>query len=481
MSSTPEEFKCPITREVMIHPFTTKAGNTYEYDAISNWLQNKSTDPMTNCTLETKDLIPNNTLRSQIVSWSEQYAPHLQEKLANTPKPVLKEVEPETNLDRILAFKGSRARDKINDKFPTPQKFSAHGHTYEFSLSIMEGKKPRIQVRCDGGQFMFAPNKEMFVVPQGIIFYDPKEIEEIRGDTNAKLVCKYKNNCTNEQCKFSHKFVCAHGTCCRNKLNCKFLHPEPSSVVPIGKSYPMDRECKYKTSCTNKKCSFAHPKGRMSIPRETVQVFITHELNLTKKEQPIALPLDIPAVATKMQFQGEFVFFFVPYEGTWAKHHYKTVIVHRYDASKNCHKLLGEYSLDGHYCNCVVGSGRYLVFSFWPYEDEAMRAIWEGEKSMREMKKAQIALEMENEELKKEVKLLKSEISQKDSLIDRLCKNIKNLKRERQEQMEAAAKRRREYEERKKEQQRAWESRKAAAQAAKIKKKFKFSRETFTR
>merc|ERR1712137_1014232 len=370
---------------------------------------------------------------------------------------------------------GSRPRDKINDKFPTPQKFSAYGHTYEFSLSVTEGRKPRMQVRCDGGDVMFAPNKEMFVVPEGIIFYDPKQIEETLVNPNEN-VCKFRNNCRNNDCTASHRFVCIKGTSCR-KSSCKFLHPEQSSVVPVGRNYPLNTECKYNTSCTNKKCFFAHPKGRMSIPREKAKIFITHELDLTKKEQPIALPLDIPDSVTKMQFQGEFVFFFVPYEGTWAKHHYKTVIVHRYDASKNCHKLLGEYSLDGHYCNCVVGSGRYLVFSFWPYEDEAMRAIWEGEKSMREMKKAQIALEMENEELKKEVKLLKSEISQKDSLIDRLCKN---LKRERQEQMEAAAKRRREYEERKKEQQRAWESRKAAAQAAKIKKKFKFSRETFT-
>jgi hypothetical protein len=175
------------------------------------------------------------------------------------------------------------------------------------------------------------------------------------------------------------------------------------SVVPLGREYPTNKECKYKVACTNKACCFAHPFGRMAVPRETARVWITHTLELEELAAPVPLPLDVPDAATSFQFQGEFVFFFEPYPGTWAKQHYKSAIVHRFDPARQRHGLLRDFSLDGHYCNCAVGAGSYMVFSFWPYEEEAIRAIWECLRVARSMEKELRAKTREVDQLRQEL------------------------------------------------------------------------------
>jgi len=64
--TTPEYFLCPITGCLMRQPAMTPDGVTYDYDAIVEWLQNKSTDPSTNQPLNVGDLCPNRTVRSMI-------------------------------------------------------------------------------------------------------------------------------------------------------------------------------------------------------------------------------------------------------------------------------------------------------------------------------------------------------------------------------------------------------------------------------
>jgi len=63
---TPEYFLCPITGCLMRQPAMTPDGVTYDYDAIVEWLNNKSTDPSTNQPLAVSDLCPNRTVRSMI-------------------------------------------------------------------------------------------------------------------------------------------------------------------------------------------------------------------------------------------------------------------------------------------------------------------------------------------------------------------------------------------------------------------------------
>jgi hypothetical protein len=43
----------------------------------------------------------------------------------------------------------------------------------------------------------------------------------------------------------------------------------------------------------------------------------------------------------------------------------------------------GHYELAGHYCNAAVGCGNYFALSWWPFEDEALRALWEAARDAR--------------------------------------------------------------------------------------------------
>lgn len=61
-------FRCPITSEVMADPVIAADGHTYERTAIERWLSQHLSSPMTNAPLPSRALLPNFTLRSQIVT-----------------------------------------------------------------------------------------------------------------------------------------------------------------------------------------------------------------------------------------------------------------------------------------------------------------------------------------------------------------------------------------------------------------------------
>lgn len=64
-STTPINFLCPITLEIMNCPVLASDGHTYEKNAIIEWLKTKDTSPMTNLKIS-KILTPNHTIKSLI-------------------------------------------------------------------------------------------------------------------------------------------------------------------------------------------------------------------------------------------------------------------------------------------------------------------------------------------------------------------------------------------------------------------------------
>ena len=50
----------------MRQPAMTPEGVTYDYDALTEWLSSKQTDPSTNLPLSAEQLCPNRTVRSMI-------------------------------------------------------------------------------------------------------------------------------------------------------------------------------------------------------------------------------------------------------------------------------------------------------------------------------------------------------------------------------------------------------------------------------
>ncbi|XP_047436473.1 WD repeat, SAM and U-box domain-containing protein 1 [Mugil cephalus] len=73
-SGTPDEFLCPITRELMREPVIAADGYSYEREAIESWISTKNrTSPMTNLPLLTTLLTPNYTLKMAIGRWKTSH------------------------------------------------------------------------------------------------------------------------------------------------------------------------------------------------------------------------------------------------------------------------------------------------------------------------------------------------------------------------------------------------------------------------
>ncbi|XP_048781071.2 WD repeat, SAM and U-box domain-containing protein 1-like isoform X2 [Ostrea edulis] len=63
----PDEYLCPITRELMKDPVMAEDGYTYERSAIQGWMdKGKDTSPMTSIPLTARQLIPNRSLKMLI-------------------------------------------------------------------------------------------------------------------------------------------------------------------------------------------------------------------------------------------------------------------------------------------------------------------------------------------------------------------------------------------------------------------------------
>ena len=467
-TAPPNAFLCPITQLLMEHPVTTTKGNTFEYSAISQWFSSHNTDPATNEIVKRKDLIPAHTLRSMIQEWAAAN-PEIAEPYRNshaTAPPdddddaddadenATGDLTNESSLGKILKFKGQSVKltkaQRISAGSAPPSVTTPSGQTYEFRYDP-DGKRQTRLHDDNGGAgstpWMRVPVPKatsVFLTPQGhVIFYKPGEVQELRkfdsddqanGEINrpgafaSNQVCKFGAKCSKGDCPFKHPFACRFGTACRNPGICKFLHPEPSSAVPLGQVYPLNTECKYGTACTNKTCHFAHPRGRLgTIERKLQQIFATHNADLTPLSEPVPIDLgEVPAGATKFQFDGEFCFFYTPYPGAWAKEHFKTVSVHRFDAAKTqTFRRIGDYDLNGHYCNSAVGNSKYFVLSWWPFEDEAMRSNWEAERQLRSQAKTLQSTEREAEKLRRELEQKDAAIAQTDDKNSRLTSQLK--------------------------------------------------------
>ncbi|XP_067459567.1 WD repeat, SAM and U-box domain-containing protein 1-like isoform X2 [Thunnus thynnus] len=69
-SEAPDEFLCPITRELMKEPVIAADGYSYERESIESWIRGKNkTSPMTNLPLQTTLLTPNRSLKMAIARW----------------------------------------------------------------------------------------------------------------------------------------------------------------------------------------------------------------------------------------------------------------------------------------------------------------------------------------------------------------------------------------------------------------------------
>ena len=73
LPTIPEEFRCPITNQIMMEPVLIDSGETYEREAIEKWLEKNNTDPLTNIQLFNKNFVTNRSVKRSIVSFLENH------------------------------------------------------------------------------------------------------------------------------------------------------------------------------------------------------------------------------------------------------------------------------------------------------------------------------------------------------------------------------------------------------------------------
>jgi hypothetical protein len=62
----PETFYCPITREIFFDPVMTCDGQTYERQAVTEWLKDHDTSPLTGLPLANRNLMTNIIIKKLI-------------------------------------------------------------------------------------------------------------------------------------------------------------------------------------------------------------------------------------------------------------------------------------------------------------------------------------------------------------------------------------------------------------------------------
>jgi len=68
----PNEFCCPISKDIMEDPVLASDGYTYDRKWISKHLETKNVSPLTRMIMKDKELFPNSTIKQQIQEWKEK-------------------------------------------------------------------------------------------------------------------------------------------------------------------------------------------------------------------------------------------------------------------------------------------------------------------------------------------------------------------------------------------------------------------------
>eukprot|EP01048_Picozoa_sp_COSAG05_P028087 COSAG05_NODE_8531_length_695_cov_2.807047_1_plen_184_part_10 len=108
----PEDFICPITRELMTDPVMCADGHSYERDAITRWLTNSEKSPNTGLALTHKKLTPNITLKKTIEAWN----PELYETAKQTvTEATAVEADSDDDFFSFLSHDSSEERESLNN------------------------------------------------------------------------------------------------------------------------------------------------------------------------------------------------------------------------------------------------------------------------------------------------------------------------------------------------------------------------------
>ncbi|KZV25725.1 hypothetical protein F511_04786 [Dorcoceras hygrometricum] len=108
----PEEFKCPLSKELMRDPVFIASGQTYDRPFIQKWLKSGNrTCPITEQVLSHTMLTPNHLIRDMIAQWCKDHGIRLPDSVQYTNEEVLTEAD-RVHFISLLEKLSSTASDK---------------------------------------------------------------------------------------------------------------------------------------------------------------------------------------------------------------------------------------------------------------------------------------------------------------------------------------------------------------------------------
>jgi hypothetical protein len=98
----PNQFKCPITLDLMKDPVTLSTGITYDRESVERWFdEGNYTCPLTNQIVKNFDMIPNHSLRIMIQDWCVENSKNGVERIP-TPRIPISPIDVSELLFRVM-------------------------------------------------------------------------------------------------------------------------------------------------------------------------------------------------------------------------------------------------------------------------------------------------------------------------------------------------------------------------------------------
>jgi ankyrin repeat protein len=112
----PPQFSCPILGTLMIDPVVTSDGHTYERLAILHWLKDHNTSPLTMKKLDHPNVVPNHTIRAQIIDFREAHGlPEAEIWKPPAPDPTSTPSQPNRNQINIQINRNNSSNSNNNN------------------------------------------------------------------------------------------------------------------------------------------------------------------------------------------------------------------------------------------------------------------------------------------------------------------------------------------------------------------------------
>ncbi|KNA06342.1 hypothetical protein SOVF_181890 [Spinacia oleracea] len=110
--NVPDEYRCPISKEIMKDPVILSTGQTYDRPFIQKWLkEGNRTCPQTQQVLSHIELTPNHLIRDLIVQWCKENGTELPPPLQDTNDGFVNDVD-RTHLNTLLEKMSSTISDQ---------------------------------------------------------------------------------------------------------------------------------------------------------------------------------------------------------------------------------------------------------------------------------------------------------------------------------------------------------------------------------